>query len=146
MVEVAASKVALPDGARATPSDLRAPAVPGSMATDVPAPERLGMAVTMSLVCVEPAADGVSDLDELLLPQAAPARASTPTSAVSEAFRLMSMFSLPFADQRRSFGRAEGVCVVCSTDQPRDLYERNPARSSSHFASEIRQTYRRGQR
>jgi hypothetical protein len=54
------------------------------------------MAVTMSLLWVVDDAADVSDLDELLLPQAAPARARTPTSAVSDAFFLMGMFSLPF--------------------------------------------------
>jgi hypothetical protein len=37
-----------------------------------------------------------SDLLELLLPQAAPARASAPTSAAIEAFVLMGMCSLSF--------------------------------------------------
>jgi hypothetical protein len=59
------------------------------------------MAVTMSLLAVEALVSLVdADLDVLLLPQAAPARASAPTSAAIEAFVLMGMFSLPFADQR----------------------------------------------
>ena len=50
MVEVAASKVAVPVGAMDTPRDVRAAAVPPSSVTEVPSPDRLGMAVTMSAV------------------------------------------------------------------------------------------------
>src|SRR5262249_44798056 len=82
MVAVVASNVALPDGARATPSDLSAPTVPASSRTDVPMPVNLGMAVTVSAW----AAGVLPAFDELLdvLPQAAPARASAPHRAAAD--------------------------------------------------------------
>ena len=96
MVDVPASNVALPEGARATPSDFRAPAVPASMATEVPTPVRLGMAVTVSAAwaaCL--VVEFVVD-DELflLLPQAAPVRARTPTSAVRPSLLFVCMKAL----------------------------------------------------
>src|SRR5919199_358210 len=83
-VDVAASKVAVPNGASETPSEWRAAAVPGSRRTEVPTPERLGMEVTSSAgwdAIVRPR--WAAELDDLLLPQAAPASARTPHRAVA---------------------------------------------------------------
>src|ERR1041384_5780880 len=83
MVEVEASKVALPVGAMATPRDVRAAAVPPSRVTDVPTPDRLGMAVTVSAV-----PDVVAESDESL-PQAAPNRARAARRAAPVALDLI---------------------------------------------------------
>src|SRR5205085_3891507 len=86
MVDVAASKVAEPDGAKATPSDFSAPAVPASMATDVPTPDRLGMAVTVSALL---AAVFDAALSELSLPHAAVMRANAPIATAPDFFHLV---------------------------------------------------------
>ena len=89
MVEVDASNVAVPVGARATPRDLSASAVPASIFTDVPTPDRLGMAVTLSPACAVWAVPDAVESDVSLSPHAAPARARAPTSAAIDAFVLM---------------------------------------------------------
>src|SRR5437868_10495555 len=89
MVEVAPSKVALPEGAIDTPREVRAAAVPPSRVTDVPTPDRLGMAVTVSAEPVVPV-----ELDVLSLPHAAPARASAVKRMDAVAFVLIRTGSL----------------------------------------------------
>src|SRR5687767_3518404 len=87
IVEVDASKVALPMGARATPRDFSASAVPASILTDVPVPERLGIAVTVFVPALFESPDAL-ELDESSSPQATPVRARAPTSAAMDAFVL----------------------------------------------------------